>query len=278
MYKTAKYAEAEREFNKVLEQEPDNAEVLFYLGLTEMMRNEYAKAKGHFQAALEQDERTSVLVNLSYACSCTEQYEEALGYLDRAKNMEPENLKVMLNRGMAQYNIGDFEAAGQTFQQSLKISEDALTPYIYSALISERKGKVEEAVDYLQRGLDKFPRSAEAKNNLALMYESLGRYEDAERLYCKILASQPEINAVIRNLAGLYYRLGLYGAARQYYEQVPEEDRIHEDLVNLGRLHMLGGETENAIRVWQTALSMNPDDQFLSCEIETLQSLISATE
>lgn len=276
LYKTGKYDEAEREFKKVLDSEPDNAEALFYLGLTGMMRKQDEEAGRYLEASLEVAEHLSALINMSYIFNRMERYDDALDYLDRAKKLEPENVKVMLNYGVTQYNRGQFEEAYHAFEMSLPVSEGAITPYVYLALISVKRGELEDATEWLQRALDAFPRSIEIKNNLALLYDSTGRCEDAEKMFCQVLEIQPENRTVIRNLADLYCRLNMYGAAREYYERIPEDERGFDELVNLGRVYLTSGDKELAFNTWQKALTIKPEDQALYDDIEALRTLMSA--
>jgi tetratricopeptide (TPR) repeat protein len=65
-------------------------------------------------------------------------------------------------------------------------------------------------------------------NNLAGLYESQGRYEEAEPLYQRSLAisekalgpDHPSVATTLNNLAGLYYRQGKYQKAGQAFERI----------------------------------------------------------
>ncbi|KPL14810.1 hypothetical protein AMJ74_02680 [candidate division WOR_3 bacterium SM1_77] len=276
LYKTGKYDEAEREFKKVLDSEPRNAEAIFYLGLIEIMREHTEEAKRYLDMALEIEERLATLIDIGYLCNQMGWYDDALEYLKQARTIEPGNFKVAMNLGVTQYNRGDFDEAAQSFEQSLRLSEFAVTPFIYLSRICVKKNDIEGAVDWLKQALDKFPRSAAIKNNLALLYENIGRYEDAEKLYCQVLATQPDVPIVVRNLADLYYRLNIYGAAREYYEQIRDDKRDFSLLVNLGRIYLSRGEREHALSLWEQALDLNPDDYDTARDIEALRALVSS--
>jgi tetratricopeptide (TPR) repeat protein len=273
LYKTGKYDESEREFKKVLDNEPDNAEAIFYLGLIEMMREHHAEAKRNLDAALEIEERLSILINVGYLCNKMGWYDDALQYLNQAQTIDPDNSKVILNLAITHYNRGDLNEAAGLFEQSLHLYGHAATPFIYLARISEKKGNIEEAVGWLRQALGKFPRSIMVKNNLALLYVSTGEYEDAEKLYCDILAVKPDNPVVMRNLADLYYRLNVYGVAREYYEQIPDEKRDHSLLVNLGHICLAQGDRAHALSLWEQARDLLPDDQDVNQNIEALQAM-----
>jgi len=277
LYKAAKYDEAEREFKRVLENEPSNAEALFYMGLIEMMRQNEQNAKQNMERALEIEKRISILINLGYLCNRIDQLEDAGKYLGQARALQSENIKVIMNLGVTHYRSGEMEKAGQLFRQSLSLSEQTVVPYIYLSMISIKQSDIRQAVDWLRQASAKFPRVLAFKHNLAVLCESEGEYEEAERLYCQVLAAQPEARLTIRNLATLYYRLGIYGAAREYYEQLPESECDFSTLVNLGNLHLMRGEMKIALTIWERAHELKPNDQDINRNIETLRTLLATT-
>jgi tetratricopeptide (TPR) repeat protein len=276
LYKTGKYDEAEREFKKVLYNEPHNAEAIFYLGLIEMNRGKPAEAKRYMDMALEIEERLSILINIGHLCNQMGWSDDALEYLRQAETIEPGNCKVSMNLGVTQYNRGEFDDAERLFERTLSCSEYAVTPFVYLARICVKNRDIERAVNWLERALDKFPRSAAIKNNLAQLYENIGKYEDAEKLYCQALAIQPELPVVVRNLADLYYRLTVYGAAREYYEQIPEDKWDLSLLMNLGHIYVSRGDSAHALSLWERVRGMDPDNEDVSREIEALRVLDSS--
>ncbi|KKI98295.1 tetratricopeptide repeat family protein, partial [Prochlorothrix hollandica PCC 9006 = CALU 1027] len=71
------------------------------------------------------------------------------------------------------------------------------------------------------------PDTAQGLNNLALLYYSMGRYEEALPLYRRSLAiceqelgaNHPDTATSLNNLAGLYKSMGRYEEAEPYYLQ-----------------------------------------------------------
>ena len=278
LYKTSKYDEAEREFKRVLDNEPQNTEAIFYLGLIEIMREHHEEAKRYMDMALEIEERLSIMINIGYLCNRMGWYDDALEYLRQAQMIDSENSKVAMNFGVTQYNRGDFDEATDSLVRSLNLSGYSVIPYIYLSLICVKKDNIEKAIDWLEQARAKFPRSVTVKNDLAVLYEISGRNEQAEKLYCQILATQPNEYMVIRNLADLYYRLRVYGAAREFYEQIPDDKRDDILYDHLGRIYLLRGEKEHALSLWERAHELRSDDDAMQREIEALRALISSSD
>ncbi len=119
--------------------------------------------------------------------------------------------------------------------------EDPLLISLYNRLASlyvERleTGKFEDylseqglAINYFQKAIDVSPKSSQdtatSLNNLAGLYESMGRYAEAEPLYVRSLAiSEEQLGAnhlntatSLNNLAGLYGAIGRYAEAEPLY-------------------------------------------------------------
>jgi len=269
-YQNAQYDDAEREFRKILDSGSDNAEALFCLGLIEIARHSDERARVYLEEALAKDKRVSILVNIGYLCNRMQLFEEGVEYLNQGRAMEPDNVKVLLNLGIANYHRGALAQSAQDFERSLELSEAISTPYLYLSAISVRNNDLDRAIDLLSKATERFPRILAFKNNLALLYESVGRDKDAESLYRQVLSMQPDEKTVLRNLANLYYRLGIYGSAADYYEQIPENERDAFVSMNLGRLYLLRGDKQRAIAQWKRVLAKNPGDEKLGRDIEIL--------
>jgi tetratricopeptide (TPR) repeat protein len=275
-YQSTKYDEAKEEFKKVLDHEPGDAESLFYLGMIQLSRDDEQSAKEYLQSAIEREKRVSILVNMGYLLSRMSQHEEARKLLDRALKIEPDNLRAILNRAIANYHLNALDIAARDFERSLEISRDIVTPYLYLSVIYVKEGTTSKAIDLLAEAIERFPKQIAFKNNLALLYESAGKNEDAELLYQQALLLQSGEPSVLRNIANLYYRMGFYGGARDYYERIPENKRDAVTCFKLGRTYLFSGDAEGALAEWQHARTLDPGNDRLSKEIACLNDLVSS--
>jgi tetratricopeptide (TPR) repeat protein len=248
---------------------------LFYLGMIELARGNDDSAKDYLERALQKERRVSILSNMAYLLIRGKFFKEAIDLLEEAQKIEPDNSMVDLNLSIARYNLGELDKAARGFQHVLSISGDLITPYLYLSLISVKKGDVKTAIDLLCSGVERFPDSAAFKNNLALLHESIEENETAESLYLEALLLQPADNVLLKNIANLYYRLGLYGGALDYYEQIPENDRDARTSIRLGRVYLLTGDGNSALKQWKRAKVLEPQNDILRQEIEILSDLVS---
>ncbi|MEO0142579.1 MAG: tetratricopeptide repeat protein [candidate division WOR-3 bacterium] len=276
--KTEMYEEAEREFKKILEIDPNNVEALLYQGLIELRRKNYDRAKEYLTRADSIEKRPSILNNLGYLYLLTDEVELALKFLTQAKESAPDNPKVNCNLGIAHYKNGELDKAREILSQVIEKKPELLTPHIYLSVILVKiatirggKEEVDEAINFLKTCINRFPRNEIFKNNLAVLYEAIDLPEEAERSYRQALEDAPNDYFVLKNLADFYYESQILGAARELYEKIPEEKRDWEVLFKLGNIYMRQGDTEEALNNWQKAKALNPEQEIITRNIEVLQ-------
>lgn len=269
-FKTEMLDEAEREFRKVLEFDPKNAEALLYCGLIEIHRQRYDAAVERLLMAAQSEKHASVLINLGYAYIKLGRPTDALGHLEKALKISPGNPRALCNLGIAYYELKDYDRALEVFSDK-RLPPEFMTPFVYIPLIHLQRDKIEEAVDCLVRAIDRFPRLGSAKNNMAVIQESLGCPEEAERLYRQALEENPHDLRICRNLADFYYEAQILGAARELYERIPEGQRNWEVLFKLGNIMLRQGDTDSALTCWQKAHELSPEQEIVGKNIEILK-------
>lgn len=270
-YKTEMYEEAEREYNKILEIDRQNAEAFFYLGLIELARGNYEEAREKLLEASENEQRASILINLAYVSSRLNLYDDAIKYLNQARELEPDNVKAKVNLGIVLYKNGDLNKSAGILKEVIEGSPEVITPYFYLSKIYLEENKIEEALQVLNDAIDRFPRFTIFKNNLAVLYESMDKPEEAEKLYRQALEVTPQDDLICRNLADFYYEAQILGAAKELYEKIPDDKKDWQILFKLGNIYLRQGDSAKALDFWKEAQKLNPSEEVIARNIEVLQ-------
>ena len=100
-------------------------------------------------------------------------------------------LDMLMMRGRAQLNLGQFEAAMSTVQQAEKIAGGAARARALQARIHLNAGRPKEALAAAQEALQQAPRSAEALNMQASILHVRGDLAGAVREYGRALEADP---------------------------------------------------------------------------------------
>ncbi len=270
-YKTEMYEEAEREYRKVLEIDPQDTESLFYLGLIECRRGAYPAMKDFLTQAAQHDKRLSVLNNLGFVATKLGNNEEAIRYLQEAVAINHDYTRSACNLGIVCYTTGDYAAADSIFSELIAVNPELMTPYHYLSLIRYKRGELQGAIDLILAAIEKFPRLASLKNNLALVYESIDKPEEAEKYYRQALEDNSQDLTILRNLADFYYEAQILGAARELYEKIPDPQRDWDMLFKMGNILLRQGDMESALAYWERARQLNPEEGVITKNIEILQ-------
>jgi tetratricopeptide (TPR) repeat protein len=126
---------------------------------------------------------------------------EALAYLKKAHDLEPENLKVeeqareiRFHHGLNLEAEGDWKDALAIFNR-LRLEDDENTDYLFhEAYCRHKLGEYEEAVSLYKRGLRLEPGVVWARINLAACFYRLSRFDDAAKQWEYLVgeSNQPE--------------------------------------------------------------------------------------
>lgn len=110
--------------------------------------------------------------------------------------------------------------------------------------------------------ITKTPDNARAYNNLGVAYKNSGEFEKAIEQFEKSLQSDRHYIAVYFNLGDIHYRRGEYDDAVQLLEYalgLNPASQLHLDILNkLGRTYSAMDQTDNAIAVFQKAITVLP--------------------
>ena len=122
-------------------------------------------------------------------------------------------------------------------------------------------GRVNAAIQALERAVTLGPGIPERLNALAQAYEAAGRSaESVERLYRRALEIQPALADVRINLGRFLETQGrLDEAIDQYEEAIREQPWLEEGHYNLGTAYLRAGDFEKAESSLREAVHLNPD-------------------
>ena len=129
--------------------EPDSADVVGRLAALRILQQDLSQAAEDYRNALEQNgDSVAILHNLAHALTGLRQYDRAVAYYRQALELAPEALQVRADLGAVLFIQQDFDGAIGAYEQIL----------------------------------DKMPTNAEAALRLAVIYQLVGRTEDAAEM------------------------------------------------------------------------------------------------
>jgi tetratricopeptide (TPR) repeat protein len=127
------------------------------------------------------------------------------------------------------------------------------------AVFQHRNGDILKAYQGYEYVLGYDPYNLEAHNNLGLIFQEIGKYEDALREFGKVLAIDPKNVQAINNSGVTYFKMQDYTAAVRKFEAALEIDPNNsESYANLGLVYVQLDRVADAKAVFLKVLAMNP--------------------
>lgn len=264
LYQQGETLAALAEFNQVLEQEPDNQQALYLVGLCLSRLNRIDQAIETYEK-IPRDSAYyySARVALAYLLVKVSRGGDALAMLDLLEQDNPDDADILRARATVLSELGRYEQAEEALQRARKLQPDD-TDVIYSlAMLYERTGRWQEAIEMMEKILEQNPNDANALNFIGY---TLADHESdlprAEKLLARAMELQPYNGFVIDSYGWALYRQGRYEQALEYLLRAatlePSEAVITE---HVGDAYAAMGNQENAVVYWRKALQLNPDQK-----------------
>jgi tetratricopeptide (TPR) repeat protein len=294
------YAEARKEFQRLVQDSAGNPDVLMAVGLLSLQLKDLDTAETTFKALLEVEYRDpdAVRYYMGQVQEERKRYEEAeLWYrsVARGENLLSAQTKVaqMLAR---QGRLDD----GLRYLQQLDAQNNQQRAHLSmaEAQLLRDAGRYHDAYDLLGRALEKLPNypdllydhamAAEKLDKLDVLeanlrkliqlkpdhahaYNALGytladrnlRLEEARELIAQALKLAPDDPFIMDSMGWVEFRLGNLGASLEILRRAFQTRADPEIAAHLGEVLWVKGEREEAKSVWQSALKDHPENETL---------------
>lgn len=294
------YTQARVQFQRVLEDAPNNAEVSFAIGLIALQENDFEAADTYLRQALASGYKDEDVVRyyLGQVAEERKRLEEAAVWYESVGQGE-HYLNARIRYAGLLAKQGKLDDARRYLQgvQPQNNQQRALLIQAEAQLLREAK-RHQETFDLLTSGLEKLPNhpdllydramAAEKLDKLDVVekdlrhliqlkpdnahaYNALGyslaergiRLEEARELVEKALSLAPDDPYIMDSVGWVYFRLGQLGKAAETLRQALALRPDPEISSHLGQVLWAQGQHEEARKVWTSALKLAPESEVL---------------
>ena len=196
---------------------------------------------------------------LAVACKNLGKNADALVAIEQAARLSPEDFEAHYNLGNARYELGEVEAAEQSFRRALAIKPDYAEAQnnLGQALID--RGNHKEAFMQFQSALALKPDLLEAHNNLGNLLLSWRDYDGATEHYQRALELSPTNAEAHCNLGiVLFEQGGIEEAEARSRLALQLRPGYAEAHVNLGNVLQSQGKLRDAEENFRQAIAVSP--------------------
>ncbi len=170
-------------------------------------------------------------------------------------------------------NAGHFELAEALLDDAIEKNPDNVDLLFARSFLSDRMGNAAKSEQTLRRIIELQPNDSRAYNQLGYaLADGPDRHEEALALLERAIAISPDDPAIIDSLAWAQYKLGRYEEALANLQRAYEAFPDPEVAAHLGEVLWMMGRQRDANRVWDAALSTNPDAEIITRTIERLRA------
>lgn len=176
----------------------------------------------------------------------------------------------LIEVGKKAYAEEDFDQAAECLQAVLKTGRRYADLLNIMGIIYHNRGEFNKAIDAFKEALEINPKYVEPRLNLAVLYNDLGNYKEARKLYSKLgkrkigRSHDPVIDGKLANLhasiGDAYRRLGRFKEAEFEYRRALELGPTYADIrTRIGTALRDDGDTKAALREYRRACKDNPN-------------------
>jgi Flp pilus assembly protein TadD len=300
-----RYTDSREEFQRLLKERPDSAELAFAIALISMQMGEYARAEDELKLALSKGgkEENTVHYYLAQLHEARQSDAAALEHYRQVKDGEYVYVSRLREVALLDKAGKLKEARDALHRVPAKTDQQRVQLMLIDSQLLREDKKYETSYQVLAQGLEKFPEhpdllyqaamAADKMNRLELFeqlirklvkvapdnahaYNALGysllernlRIPEAVKLVEKAFQLAPDDAAIIDSMGWGQYRLGNLEKSTEFLRRAYASNPDPEIAAHLGEVLWQRGDKEAARKVWTDSASANPDNETLKAVIK----------
>src|SRR3989344_111894 len=193
---------------------------------------------------------------------------------------DPEIAKAYFEAGIQYKELGNLLEAESFLRKSLRLDPQPFLPRINLALVLQKQGKLDLALENYKTVLTKNKDNAEAYFGLGFCYFKMGELEKSAEHFKQAIKFNPLLLDAYLNLGGVYEKLGKLVEAESILKKA-----IHLSKNNPRAYHNLGVVYEKAIRplqalfCYERAIELNyPRKEELAIRVEKIKQFLAENQ
>jgi tetratricopeptide (TPR) repeat protein len=259
--------DAEKYMLKLVKTNKREGEAQYYLGRVNEGQGQYQEAIDWYGKVHVGEYLFDAKLRIADLLSQSGRYDEAHAHLDSMLKGSQSNgslVRIYLSKG-------DLLRLEMRYAEAVEIYTTALniipgnTDLLYArAMVSEKIGRLDILEADIRAILKTEPDNAHALNALGFtLADQTNRYNEAYSYIKRAIEIRPDDPAIIDSFGWVNYRLGKYDEAIRLLRTALSQFDDSEISAHLGEVLWVSGSQEEAREVWQRALKKSPDDPLI---------------
>jgi len=295
-----KYPEARGEFQRLLDDNPNNGDIAVTVALLSVQMNDLDAAEVQLKRVLELDYKDpdAVRFHLGQINEERKRYDEAAKWYlsveegeqyvqahahyafilarqdklaqarEHLQKLEPQNdaqrVQILQSEAQLMREAKDYQESFSILRKALDVQPDQPELLYDAALAAEKIDRIDVVETNLRRLIVLKPDHAQAYNALGYtLADRTDRLTEARGYIEKALKLSPEDPFILDSMGWVEYRLGHFAQGLQYLERAFQQRPDPEIAAHLGEVMWAKGDKPGAEKVWRDALRDNPENDEL---------------
>lgn len=303
-----RFQDAREQFSMIVEQDPNDFDMVYSLALLSMEVNMFDEARGYLQRLVVnnrrlddahyylgfiegQENKPELAIqhylrvkagnnflqaqrNLTELMIRAGRYEEVKSHLENIRFRNADyNIPLLSMEANVLMDEGMNAQAAQVLDNSIGAFPNNIQLLFLRSVLSQNQNDLELMEQDLRKIIQLNPTSPVAYNSLGYtLADRTDRYQEAYDLIRRASELAPNDPAIIDSLGWVQYRLGMFEDARRNLDRAYELYPDHEVAAHLGEVLWVMGQRAEAGKVWRDALEVQPDSEFILNTIERLNA------
>jgi tetratricopeptide (TPR) repeat protein len=185
--------QAEQGYHRVLQQQPNQPNALYLLGLLAHQTGRLAVAVEWYQRAIAvKPDYVDAHNNLGAALQQQGNLEQAIAQYHTVLRLQPSNPHAQVNLGAILQQQGRLEAAIARYRKAIQLQPRLVQAHSNLGHALKQQGELEAAIACYRTALELTPDNPESHRDLGDALQEQGRIEDAISLYDRAIAQFPK--------------------------------------------------------------------------------------
>jgi tetratricopeptide (TPR) repeat protein len=264
------YDDARRYFRQLLEMGARESEAHYYLGLMALPDGNQAEAVTHFKMVRPGPDFLPAMNQLSRILLTTGRDSELRQFFADQRRHYPQvaaELYILESEILVQ--LQQYQSADLLLTEALARYQDNTDLLYTRSLVAERRQDLARAEADLRKILEIDPDNASALNALGyILSNHSDRYYEAARLIEQALQLSPEDPTILDSMGWVKYRVGELQLALEYLQRAYKLYPDTEIAAHLGEVLWQLEREDQALAIWREGLERDPEHQVLLDTIE----------
>jgi Tfp pilus assembly protein PilF len=267
---TDRLEEADKYFRRTIEINSSNDQVRLYLGQTADRRKQYDEAERWYTSVSGEKNRFEAQTRLGVVAAKRGNLQKGLHIL---RSATPANDQQRAQLALAEEQVlrdaRKYTAALEVLSKALKALPKHKDLLYARALVAEKLNDLTLHERDLRLVLKLDPKNAHALNALGYtLADRTDRHQEALMLIKQALELRPNDPFILDSMGWVHYRLGNRADAVRFLRRALEIRADAEISAHLGEVLWTSGKQRQAARVWQRALKKDPGNEVLQNAIK----------